>query len=112
MNETNRIFNLQNKLIKVKHKITEDEFKDLQVTKDVFEKQVNTELIRQISEHVFNRFKIETIQDKDNNEIRFEGSGYIISYRDMLNIILEIIDLDDFQKDNIKQAIKKELNFE
>jgi len=108
MNETNKIFNLQNKLIKVNHKITEDEFKSLEVTKEQFEKQVNTELIRQISEHVFKRFNINTIQN--HNKIRFEGSGYILSERDMLNVILEIIEMDDENQDKIKKAIEKQLN--
>lgn len=107
MNETNKIFNLQNALMQVRHRITKEQFEHLEVPKDQFEKQVVAELTRQVADAVMKKIKINV--STDDNETIFHGKGYVLTEKEMLNTILEIIEMDDVQKENMKKAIEKQL---
>lgn len=106
-----RIFNLNNKLIKVEHKISKEKFVAMNIPQDKFENEVKSELIRQLAIHVMKTFPIDTHQPKHNNDnFRWDSKGYILSERQMLEVIIEICEYDDKMRDIIANSSRVELS--
>ena len=106
-----RIFNLNNKLVSVDHKISKQEFVDINMNQTDFENQVKSELIKQLSIYVMKKFPISVTQPKhDNDNFRWTSKGYIFSERELLEIILEISELDKKGLDILNNSTRVELS--
>jgi len=102
-----KLFNLQNKLVTVKHKISKQEFVSMNVPKEEFENVVKSHIYQQLVNFVMKQFNIKTIPDGDS--VLFEGSGYVLNERDMLNVLLEVCQLDEVTKKNFEESLMKQL---
>ena len=101
-----RLINLNNKLLQIRHKITKQQFKAVQqntkLSKEELVGHVKADLIQQLVPSVLTAFQIEMIDDIDN--VEFRGAGYVLSERDMINTIKEILELDGVNRDKMLQS--------
>ena len=104
-----RLFNLNNKLLQIRHRVTKMQFNAVQqntkLSKEEVVNHVKADLIQQIAPSVLTAFQIEMIDDLDN--VEFRGSGYVLSERDMINTIKEILELDGVNRDKMLEACNK-----
>ena len=100
------LFNLDKKLTKIHHEVSKEDFLELKLNKEEFEKAISAELIKQFAMQCM--LPIKTMVQNDGT-IEFNGSGYVLSERDMLNVINEILDLDDKGRELLSESVKKEL---
>lgn len=101
------IFNLQNKLVRLHHKITKQEFVEMKIPQDQFESLIKAEMYRQLSDFLMKKMKIDVKTTEE--DVEFSGGGYLLSEKDMLNVILEITQLDNRGREMLEQSCMKEL---
>lgn len=106
-----RVFNLNNKLIKVSHRIRREEFLAMDLPREEFEKRVTGELIGKIAEYVIKKLPMTISRPDDNHENAFIWStdGYILTQKEMLEVIIEITDLDEKGLNILNLACREEL---
>lgn len=102
-----KLFNIQHKLLSVRHRITKKDYVNMNLPKDQFEAMVKMELTKQVTDHVMKNLKIETTAHDDYTELK--GKAYFMSERDMLNVILEVTELEKEELEKLNMSIKKEL---
>ena len=103
-----RIFNLQNKLIQIRHKISKQDSGLMTLKKEEFEALINAELIKQVADYAMKQFKIET-KILNEDEVEFNGRGYILTERDMLNALYEVTQLDEVGMRMLVESLEKQL---
>lgn len=103
-----KLFNLQHKLLQTKHRITREEFVEMNLPKDQFETLVKMELYKQVADHIMNNLKITITPHDEYTE--FMGRAYFMDERDMLNVLNEVLEMDAHDRDKLKKSIEKELN--
>ena len=101
------IFNLQNKLIRIRHKITKNEFVSMNMPKEQYETLIKAELYRQLADHMMKGMPITTTPTGD--DVEFNGGGYLLTERDMLNVILELCQLDDKGREILEKSCMRQL---
>jgi len=104
-----RVMNLQNKLLSLRHKITKQQFsavmQNTKLSKDDLTTHVKADLIQQLTPSVLKAFQIEVIDGI--GEYEFRGSGFVLSERDMMNVLLEVAEMDSIGKDNLILSCRK-----
>jgi len=108
---TVNLFNAQQARFQIYHVVNQKEFVDLKVDQKTFEKLIQTELMRNMAEHVMKRTTIVmTPVPDDENSFEFRGSGYLFTEKDFMNVLIEVCDLDNKGRDILKTACQNWLD--
>ena len=102
-----KLFNLQNKLIRIRHKISKQEFVSMNIPQEQFETLIKAELYKQLADYLMKSMPIQT--NPNEYDVEFNAGGYFLSEKDMLNVILEVCQLDDKGRDMLEQSCMKQL---
>jgi len=109
-----KIFNLNNKLLQIRHKITKQQFQAVKqktgLSQEDLVNNVKADLIQQLTPAVMKAFQIEMTDDIA--DWSFGGRGYVLSEVDMINVLLEVAELDTIGRDNLILSCRKWLGMQ
>jgi hypothetical protein len=103
------IISLDKKLQTVQFKFTKQQFDELVAQYNANPDDARKEIQRQLYGNLLNMVSkaIPTIVTNNENDISYAVKGYVLSERDMLNVIKEILETDD---EVSKQKMLKDIN--
>lgn len=103
------IFNLNNKLLKVKTKISKSDFETAMVThkvsKEDLTNHIKADIIQQLSPTIINEFNLKSVESE--SEFIFQANGYVLSESNMISVIKEIAEMDDVDTDRLIKSCNK-----
>ena len=98
----------EGKLIKLKQKIVKSDFLALKVSKEDFEKLVETEMIRQFADILVPKMEFKTKPTKGGG-FDVEAEGFFFSRKEFYSLLIEISELSDNDREELKLMSKKQL---
>lgn len=106
-----KLFTLDKKLITVNHRMTKQEIVNVAEAHKVDVKAIEEEVKRQIFVKflpvIAKNFRLTALNEDDY--ITYSVSGYILTERQLYEVMLEVLELDDWGKEKLVSGIKKHL---
>lgn len=105
------LISLDKKLFRVEHKLSQTDVENIKtqhvLTTEQIEEQIRREIYSKFMQGIAKN--IPTIVENDDEYLTYKVSGYVLSERQMLETILEILQIDDSDKLIMIDKIKKSL---
>ena len=103
-----KLGNLQNKLVRLEHKVDKREVELQGMGKEQFEGLIQMELYKQLTDYVMTLFDIQ-IGYLTENEVTFKSAAYILNQKEMFSLIIEICQLDDVLREKLLKSCEVQL---
>jgi len=96
------VIGLDKKMVNINHKITKEEFIGMKMPQQAFENGVHAELIRQLAVYVHQNLPIK--QTGNQHYFQWDVKGYVMTERDMMNLLHELVTMDDQGREMIANS--------
>jgi hypothetical protein len=110
-----KLLSLDKKLLTIQHRVNLSELKKLmaqhKVEAQVLENDLRRQLYQKFMEGIAKNIPTQMVSGVDGEEqvITYTISGYVLSQRDMLNVLYECLDMEDEMREKMRSQIKTQL---
>ena len=98
----------ENKLVKITHRINKKDFVDLKVSKEDFENLMKTEMIRKFADILVPKLEFKTNKGPGGS-FDIEAEGFFFSRTEFYSLLLEICELTDEDRHELKLASRRQV---
>lgn len=98
----------KDKLIKLTQFVQKNDFIALKVDKEDFERLIQVEMIRMISDEMIKRIIFKTIPQQDG-DFTIEGSGFFFTEKEFYSLVNEICELSEADRLELEELAKSKI---
>ena len=109
------LFSLDKKRLVVKHEMTADHLNDVKVkhvlTKEQIQDQIQRELYQKFMQGIYKHIAVRVTPNPNTGAELYTLEGYVLSQLGLAELMMEICDLDDIGRDQLREECNIAITF-